>query len=67
MGGVAAETFQALIEQFNFYGQLAREDLGMKIHVPKRVIPDESLVKQNRVTFDFRKRLNFSPLGGPPL
>lgn len=57
------ETFQALIEQFNFYGQLAREDLGMKIHVPKRVVPDESLVNQMSGNKGFARAVRFYDMG----
>ena len=60
---LAKETFQALIEQFNFYGQLAREDLGMKIHVPKRVVPDESLVNQMSGNKGFARAVRFYDMG----
>jgi len=43
---LAKETFQALSEQFNFYGQLSREELGLPIYVPKKQSADEATVKQ---------------------
>ncbi len=60
---LAKETWQALVDQYHFYGQLAREDLGMKIYVPKRVPPDESLVKQMSANKSFARAARFYELG----
>jgi soluble lytic murein transglycosylase len=60
---LSKETMQALIEQFNFYGQLAREDLGMKIYVPKKVAPDEALVKQMASQKSFARAVRFYDMG----
>jgi soluble lytic murein transglycosylase len=60
---LAKETMQALIDQFNFYGQLAREDLGMKIYVPKKVAPDEALVKQMASQKSFARAVRFYDMG----
>jgi soluble lytic murein transglycosylase len=60
---LSKETMQALIDQFNFYGQLAREDLGMKIYVPKKVAPDEALVKQMASQKAFARAVRFYDMG----
>ena len=60
---LSKETMQALIEQFNFYGQLAREDLGMKIYVPHKVVPDESLIKKVASQKDFYRAVRFYEMG----
>jgi len=60
---LSKETMQALIDQFNFYGQLAREDLGMKIYVPKKVAPDEALVKQMASQKSFARAVRFYDMG----
>ena len=60
---LSKETMQALIDQFNFYGQLAREDLGMKIYVPKKVAPDEALVKQMGSQKSFARAVRFYDMG----
>lgn len=57
------ETIQVLTEQFNFYGQLAREDLGLKISVPNKVAPDESLVKKMSSQKDFHRAVRFYEMG----
>lgn len=56
---LAKEGLQALIDQYHFYGQLAREDLGMKIYVPKRVVAEEALVKQMSVNKSFARAGRF--------
>lgn len=60
---LAKETMQALIEQFNFYGQLAREDLGMKIYIPKKVAADEVLVKHMASQTSFARAVRFYDMG----
>jgi soluble lytic murein transglycosylase len=60
---LAKETMQALIEQFNFYGQLAREDLGMKIYIPKKVAADEALVKHMASQKSFARAVRFYDMG----
>jgi soluble lytic murein transglycosylase len=55
----AKEGLQALIDQYHFYGQLAREDLGMKIYVPKRVPAEETLVKQMSSNKSFARAVRF--------
>lgn len=60
---LSKETMQALIHQFHFYGQLAREELGMKIYVPKKVTPDESLVKQMSSQKAFARAVRFYDMG----
>jgi soluble lytic murein transglycosylase len=60
---LAKESLQALSDQYNFYGQLAREDLGMKIYVPKRVAADESLVKQMSSNKAFARAVRFYEMG----
>jgi soluble lytic murein transglycosylase len=60
---LAKESLQALSDQYHFYGQLAREDLGMKIHVPKRVAADESLVKQASSNKAFARAVRFYDMG----
>ena len=60
---LAKESWQALADQYSFYGQLAREDLGMKIYVPKRVPADESLVKQMSSNKGFTRAARFYELG----
>jgi soluble lytic murein transglycosylase len=60
---LAKETWQALIDQYHFYGQLAREDLGMKIYVPKRVVAEESLVKQASSNKAFLRAVRFYDMG----
>jgi soluble lytic murein transglycosylase len=56
---LAKEGLQALIDQYHFYGQLAREDLGMKIYVPKRVVAEEALVKQMSANKSFARAGRF--------
>jgi soluble lytic murein transglycosylase len=60
---LAKESLQALSDQYHFYGQLAREDLGMKIYVPKRVAADESLVKQMSSNKAFARAVRFYEMG----
>ncbi len=60
---LAKESWQALVDQYHFYGQLAREDLGMKIYVPKRVAADESLVKQASSNKAFARAVRFYDIG----
>jgi soluble lytic murein transglycosylase len=60
---LAKENFQALAEQFNFYGQLAREELGVPIYVPKRTHVDESLVKQASQKKGFARAERFYAMG----
>jgi soluble lytic murein transglycosylase len=57
------DTIRVLTDQFNFYGQLAREDLGMKIYVPSKVVPDESLVKKMGSQKDFYRAVKFYEMG----
>jgi soluble lytic murein transglycosylase len=56
---LAKESLQTLIDQYHFYGQLAREDLGMKIYVPKRVPAEETLVKQMSSNKSFARAARF--------
>jgi soluble lytic murein transglycosylase len=56
---LAKESLQTLIDQYHFYGQLAREDLGMKIYVPKRVPAEETLVKQMSSNKSFARAVRF--------
>jgi len=56
---LAKEGLQTLIDQYHFYGQLAREDLGMKIYVPKRVPAEETLVKQMSSNKSFARAARF--------
>ncbi len=60
---LSKETMQALMNQFHFYGQLAREELGMKIYVPKKAHPDESLVKQMGSQKAFARAVRFYDMG----
>ncbi|TXI13777.1 MAG: lytic transglycosylase domain-containing protein [Polynucleobacter sp.] len=60
---LSKETMQALMNQFHFYGQLAREELGMKIYVPKKVHPEESLVKQMGSQKAFARAVRFYDMG----
>ncbi len=60
---LAKESWQALIDQYHFYGQLAREDLGMKIYVPKRVAAEETLVKQMSSNQSFIRAARFYDMG----
>jgi soluble lytic murein transglycosylase len=56
---LAKESLQTLIDQYHFYGQLAREDLDMKIYVPKRVPAEETLVKQMSSNKSFARAVRF--------
>jgi soluble lytic murein transglycosylase len=60
---LAKEGLQALVDQYHFYGQLAREDLGMKIYVPKRVAAEEPLVKQVSSNKSFARAARFYDMG----
>jgi soluble lytic murein transglycosylase len=60
---LAKEGLQALVDQYHFYGQLAREDLGMKIYVPKRVAAEEPLVKQVSSNKSFVRAVRFYDMG----
>ena len=57
--GLAKETFSILAEQFHFYGQLAREELGLPIMAPKRVAPEEDLVKKASAKKGFARAVRF--------
>jgi soluble lytic murein transglycosylase len=61
--GLAKETFQALSEQFNFYGQLSREELGILISAPKKTYVDEGLIKQMAGKKGFARAVRFYDLG----
>ena len=56
---LAKETFQSVAEQFNFYGQLSREELGMPIYVPRRTHVDEALIKQASQKPGFARAVRF--------
>jgi len=60
---LAKETFQALSEQFNFYGQLSREELGLPIYVPKKQSVDEAVVKQMAAKKGFARAVRFYDMG----
>ena len=60
---LSKETMQALMNQFHFYGQLAREELGMKIYVPKKAHPEEALVKQMGSQKAFARAVRFYDMG----
>lgn len=60
---LAKEGWQALIDHYHFYGQLAREDLGMKIYVPKRVPAEEAVVKQMSSNKGFARAIRFYNMG----
>lgn len=42
----AAQEFQSIAEQFNFYGQLASEELGQKITIPPRTTVSAAEINQ---------------------
>jgi soluble lytic murein transglycosylase len=44
----AAQEFQSIADQFNFYGQLSTEELGGKITVPPRTTVSDAEVEQMR-------------------
>jgi len=60
---LAKETFQVLSEQFNFYGQLSREELGLPISAPKKQPVDEAMVKQVAMKKGFSRAVRFYDLG----
>ena len=60
---LAKETFQTLSEQFNFYGQLSREELGILISAPKKTHVDEGLIKQMASKKGFARAIRFYDMG----
>jgi len=60
---LAKETFQTLSEQFNFYGQLSREELGLPISIPKKQSVDEATIKQMAVKKGFARAVRFYDMG----
>jgi len=60
---LAKETFQTLSEQFNFYGQLAREELGLPISIPKKQSVDEATIKQMAAKKGFARAVRFYDMG----
>ena len=60
---LAKETFQTLSEQFNFYGQLSREELGLPISIPKKQAVDEATIKQMAAKKGFARAVRFYDMG----
>lgn len=60
---LAKETFQTLSEQFNFYGQLSREELGLPISIPKKQSVDEATIKQMAAKKGFARAVRFYDMG----
>jgi soluble lytic murein transglycosylase len=60
---LAKETFQALSEQFHFYGQLSREELGLPIYAPKKSSIDEAMIKQMAAKKGFARAVRFYDMG----
>ncbi len=60
---LAKETFQGLSEQFHFYGQLSKEELGLPIYAPKKSSIDEATVKQMAAKKGFSRAVRFYDMG----